>query len=640
MGLVFSGTLITTTTSLLLFKLAFCCSVVALLQLKHEEETMSNDSVIRLQELLNTCSTCIISGESEDAVSSLVEFINQIHEELVNEEEEEEEVLEQNAIEILNELLCFISSPSIDQMVVDALSFVLPKLVVKFAPVSNKFCEIAEAVIDRLISTCSPRDMLAVICDVLDCPHEMFNEPAYFTPLLGGLSKVFVSLKRRHFEHMKVALPAVLKVLQAAVAELSDETINSFKNLIARAIQIATSIQEVCQKLEGGQKEQIRALLSLFVLPIVALASITLPDENSNMLIMSQLSQFLRFCNLSYLGLVTGGDVDASTIIVRGGVEESEDCMSCSSLVKEGAFIAVVWGMISDDVAKAADEDLTVVKENLRNSQAKRWQTVGMVKYLLASIHQPWKVKEDAVDFLLCIMESNTSPKNGNENADCSSYVPSLYSAVQAIEMVIIYAPDGVLRKKFFAALKLVLADIPTYPRFEILKSSITNNDHPSMIAILIDIVKGEILMEISQKGFRGNNEIVKEDNEVRSISPFLSTNVLELVEFVLKPPHGGHPSLPEQSDAVLSALNLYRFLLITESTGKTNYTGILSEKTLQKAYREWLLPLRTLVTGITAETEKECCELVSEELCSLNPLQLVLYRCIELIEEKLQQSA
>ncbi|KAF5175904.1 hypothetical protein FRX31_034510, partial [Thalictrum thalictroides] len=103
-----------------------------------------------------------------------------------------------------------------------------------------------------------------------------------------------------------------------------------------------------------------------------------------------------------------------------------------------------------------------------------------------------------------------------------------------------------------------VLADIPTHQRFEILKSSITNNNDPSMIAILIDIVKAEIVMENSQKASRENNKIVIEDNGVCTSSPFFSTDVLELVEFVLKPPHGGHPSLPEQSDAVFLIPSLF----------------------------------------------------------------------------------
>ena len=51
------------------------------------------------------------------------------------------------------------------------------------------------------------------------------------------------------------------------------------------------------------------------------------------------------------------------------------------------------------------------------------------------------------------------------------------------------------------------------------------------------------------------------------------------------------------------------------------------------KAYNEWLLPLRTLVNGIMAEPENDRDELASS---LLNPVELVLYRCIELVEENL----
>ncbi|KAL6188854.1 hypothetical protein ACLB2K_040245 [Fragaria x ananassa] len=90
---------------------------------------------------------------------------------------------------------------------------------------------------------------------------------------------------------------------------------------------------------------------------------------------------------------------------------------------------------------------------------------------------------------------------------------------------------------------------------------------------------------------------------------------------------------------SVLSALNLYRYVLIAESRGKTNYTGVLSRSNLQKAYNEWLLPLRTLVTGIVAVNKNESDELAVDTLCTFNPVELVLYRCIELVEEKLKES-
>lgn len=71
--------------------------------------------------------------------------------------------------------------------------------------------------------------------------------------------------------------------------------------------------------------------------------------------------------------------------------------------------------------------------------------------------------------------------------------------------------------------------------------------------------------------------------------------------------------------------------------TGNSNYTGILSKDNLRKAYNEWLLPLRTLLTGTMAESQNNDDRFTSDTVCSLNPVEFVLYRCIELVEEKLQ---
>lgn len=52
------------------------------------------------------------------------------------------------------------------QAVIDAMSFVLPKAVCKFAGVSLKFSAVAESIIEQLVLTCNPRDMLAILCEV------------------------------------------------------------------------------------------------------------------------------------------------------------------------------------------------------------------------------------------------------------------------------------------------------------------------------------------------------------------------------------------------------------------------------------------------------------------------------------------
>lgn len=59
----------------------------------------------------------------------------------------------------------------------------------------------------------------------------------------------------------------------------------------------------------------------------------------------------------------------------------------------------------------------------------------------------------------------------------------------------------------------------------------------------------------------------------------------------------------------------------------------------LQKVYNEWLLPLRTLVTGVMAENQQDHDQLASDTMCALNPIELVLYRCIELVEDNLKHA-
>lgn len=48
----------------------------------------------------------------------------------------------------------------------DALSLELPRVVVKFAGASDKCKEFVEKIVDCLIATCNPRDMLSMLCEV------------------------------------------------------------------------------------------------------------------------------------------------------------------------------------------------------------------------------------------------------------------------------------------------------------------------------------------------------------------------------------------------------------------------------------------------------------------------------------------
>ncbi|KAG5562909.1 hypothetical protein RHGRI_005596 [Rhododendron griersonianum] len=508
--------------------------------------------LLRLRQALISCSSSIESGDfqrSDKSIGELVDFLNSVTDAVVSEPDED--------------------SPEHDafRAVIDALSFELPKAVARFACVSRRCLEIAERVIDRFIEICSPRDMISILCEALDSPSTMFKVPGYFVPLLSGLSKVFMSIQRRQFEQVKAAVPVIVNVLKAVSSELDDGD-TDYEDLLTRSIDIAKSVQAVCLKLEDEGKEKLQALLGLYVLEIMAFVSIGLGYKVSSCLsLMSQLTYFLRFCNLSYLGLITGCDVDIIIapvvgVTVKAGqrlpsqtmTEDGDDLVGCFAHVKHGACLAVIWGFISNEVAQAADEDLAAVKAKLSSDQTKRWQAIGMLRNIFSCVNLPWELKKQAINFLLSIVDGNVSRQYDNEHMECLSDMPSIFATLQAIQMVIIYAPEAEIRRNAFHALKKVLADIPTSMRFDTLTALIKNSDSSSMMAILIDCVREEMRMENCQRISRGNQVIQAQKNSCHSTA-FWNDGPLELVGLVLRPPKGGPPSLPEYGDAVILSL-------------------------------------------------------------------------------------
>ncbi|XP_065849920.1 aberrant root formation protein 4 isoform X2 [Euphorbia lathyris] len=596
--------------------------------------------LLRLKESLSSCAESIQVGDGS-SLSELVNFLETISGSALADPDDEN--AQNTAFEVLSEIHRFAFSPALDQEVMDALSFELPKAVAKFAGLSRRCLDITDRVIDRFIETCSPRDMLSILCEALGSSDRPAYASGYVASLLSGLSKVLLSLQRRHLEQVKVALPVIVNVLKATCSELvakgvSSETVDESEEsmtLYCRALAIADSIQAVCAKMEGKVNEKLRALLSLYVLQIMALLSLKEGDNISSYLhLVSQLTKFFPYCGLSYLGLITGSDVDIMGNTVTQ--DEEDDFMSCLSYVKHGACLSVIWGHIYDDVAQAGKQNVSTVRDQLQNNQTNRWQAIGMLKHILASTNMLWEIKKHAINFLLWF--TNGSIVQDDVQTDGSFHLPSLYTASEAITKIIIYAPSTELRKNAFEALKRVLADSPTPERFDIVKALITNSNSSSMIAILLDLVRGDLHKERCQR-ISVEKDGLQSENQENSIRSLWNPEVLEFVENVLRPPEGGPPCFPENGDAVLAALNLYRFILITESAGKTNYTAVLSKNNLQKAYNEWLMPLRTVVTRIMSESKNDCDQLAVETVCALNPVEFVLYRCIELVEEKLKHS-
>ncbi|KAG0464008.1 hypothetical protein HPP92_020077 [Vanilla planifolia] len=529
----------------------------------------------------------------------------------------------------LDEIYRFVSSSYSNPMAVEALSLELPKLLVSFAPLSDKCEELSGRIIERLVTICSPREMLSVLCEALASETNDSKELGYRGHVLFGLAKVLLRIWRRHFEQIKVVLPIVLGVLDVSSSGITEEDRDSVNDLFSAAISIGSSIREISLDMEGKLKEVLRAVLALYILQNIALVSRINQRHviQFSSFLVAKLLEFLPFCGLSYSGLLTGSDFGVNNKICREADDEFTDCFSRAA---EGACLAVIWGLITGNVSNATEEKLEVVFGDIQHDRSKIWQAVGTFKHVLTSIEYPWIIKSYGIDLLLNVMDGNFSEDYNGLDEDFSSLMPNLFASLKALEMIMIGAPESSLRKKAYRALRMVVSDIPCPQRFDILKALISKSNSPSMIAILIDLVKEEILVDNTIQSSR-------KEQKRKGISPFYSSNALDVVEMILRPSKGGPPPLPEHSEPVLSALNLYRFLFIIEMTGKTNHSGVLSEGLLCRAHSEWLMPLRTLISGIQAENERDGSEVAESISCALASVQLVLYRCIELVEETLQ---
>ncbi|CAF2352059.1 unnamed protein product [Brassica napus] len=571
----------------------------------------------RVREILAGSLRSVEAGESldlESLVTELASCLNSLSENVASnasDDEHENDVTlnasddEENdvIIQVLDEILKFLASPRIDQDVMDALSFELPKAISKFAGLSSRCLELAEAIVDRFVEACNPRDMLSVLCEALDAARVSLSLSSSSTPLLHGLSKVFISVRRRHYEQLKVAVPIVVNVLK----DMSLEPDIQPEGLFDKALGIAVSIKDVASKLEKEEGTNVRSLLGLYLMQITAVLSVSIKDKvDSGVPLVMQLKPLLAYCGLTHLGLITGNDPERLLSTIS---KDDDDFLNSFHDINLGASLLFIWARISPEVADVAND-----VDELQSNPAKRWQAYGMLKHILASGDLLWEFKRRTIEVLLDIVKG-VAPSQCNEEIDCSHYTTSIYAALQAVTLVIMYAPDADLRKKTFETLKRIISDIPVSQRFDVLKALVTNSQSSTMRGILLDQVKNNMSTSSLQ-------------------ATDCDAHVSELVELVLKPPHGGPPLFPDQSDEVLAALNLYRFALLNDGN------GFLSKKTLERDYKGWLLPLRTIVSGSIAENQREKDhdqESSLEILCILNRIESLLYWCIELVEERLK---
>ncbi|CAL5010578.1 unnamed protein product [Urochloa decumbens] len=454
----------------------------------------------------------------------------------------------------------------------------------------------------------------------LDAPMELPNCSSSFVLLLNALAEVLTKIQRRHIEQVKVVLPAVLKVMRATVSECDEEHGKSVVDLFNAAHGIGNAIQEMCTAMVNKNKEGMCAILGLYSLQNIVLAS---RSRQQDILcacgsVVLQHFRFLKFSGFTYVGLLTGSDVTAATD--KLSKEDDADFLEGVSFAMDGAMLTVVWAYMYDDMSKYAGEELELALKEVQGNHMMKWEAINMLKYVLSSICYPWIIKSHSINLLLSLAGENHVQETNN-HVDFTSYAPRIFATLKAIESVMMAAPKALMRKKAFAALK---------------KASTLNSFFLSHV-IILDCNSLRPSEGGNFESRQAENDRVESDGfQVHGELPPWASHALELVELILRHPHGGPPCLPDHGDQVISALNLLRFILIIDSRGPRS-GKLFQKETLHKVHSEWLIPLRPIVAGIQSENKRDDSEIANQIVCSLNPVQLVLYRCIELVEEKLK---
>jgi hypothetical protein len=108
-----------------------------------------------------------------------------------------------------------------------------------------------------------------------------------------------------------------------------------------------------------------------------------------------------------------------------------------------------------DAMSKYAGEELELALKEVQGNYMKKWEAINMLKCVLPSISYPWIIKSHGINLLLSLTGEN-HVQEINNHVDFTFYVPRTFATLKAIESVMMGAPEALMRKKAFAALKKV----------------------------------------------------------------------------------------------------------------------------------------------------------------------------------------
>ncbi|KAL3677136.1 hypothetical protein R1sor_027084 [Riccia sorocarpa] len=508
--------------------------------------------------------------------------------------------------------------------------------------------QVCEASISSLIAniagTCDPREMFTIFLEAIN----EYAKPGTLhlcVPLLRGLAMIFRRIRRRQPEFFKEAIPGLLDVGKAALdvkndpvgSEEEEDDMLEFKyvtrhdaviqnvpvKVVIELVNLGNAMRDVW-RVEENQK--LHDVITIYILRLLALVScMDITHDGSTPQPVDDIVKLMCEVKFSLEEILITKQL--KEILNRYADENENNVRQTRFEAWRGAALAVYWGIHDKDSPTAAS-----VSDLMRNQietsgleGASEMINLASVLLVPACGKRESLIYQNALGLMTSTVEifkavpSRISPVQ--HNAISVQIIPAL----KRIEDLLIRTVNSSLRKEAYGVLlKIIKELLPATERYQALYDMITNCDHPSLVSLLLTCVKDEVARAWPSGSAQTPGESIS--------SPFVSSRVLQFIECVLRGKDGNPTELPLNIDAVIAALNLYRFLLIRESSGKTNYTHVLSSDELVKGRTHWLLPMREQALRVRSALEEA--DSGEEVLLGINCLLSVLYRCLEIVEQ------
>ncbi|OAE28428.1 hypothetical protein AXG93_115s1170 [Marchantia polymorpha subsp. ruderalis] len=497
----------------------------------------------------------------------------------------------------------------------------LLEVVVQYAGISEGCEANINTLIANMAASCDPREMFTIFFEVIN----IYTKPRTLhlcIPLLHGLSIVFPRIRRRQVEFFKEAIPGLLEVGRAALevkgATGENDSDDEVSESRAQQIPHYRVPDNIPSKLVEKLVNLGKTMREVYTGDSLASCS-TSAIEGGVPEIVMEVMNLLSSSNLFVKEILTTRKLEE--ILDRYSDEDEDQILRTRFEATVGAALAVYWYIFNKD-SSTVTLVFDFLKSQVENSGRQGVSyVINMASILLVPLgwNQDVSFQQKGVTLLTSILEvlktiSNTS--HTVQPDDSSIYI---MPALKRIQDLVVHTANTKLRREAYALL--------------------------IKVSLLLNCVKDEVVSAWPpvvdlpiQRGSDGLSTSASAETftEGMTLSPFVNSQVLQFIQCVLRTRDGDLAELPRNIDAVVSALNLYRFLLIRESSGNTNYTQVLGHDELVKGRTYWLLPIREQALSVRSVLERVDSETDSsaDMMLAIDCLQSVLYRCLEIVEE------